>query len=58
MATNDDPLHEPMELDEYESFPAEDNSSIPTTGNGMRPKLKIRKTRRGWGPRRKRQTNQ
>ena len=51
MATNDESLHEPMELDEYESFPAADNSSIPTTGNGMGPKLKIRKTRRGWGPR-------
>ena len=58
MAANDEPLYEPMELHEHESTPAKHNStpakhnsSLPAAGNGLGPKLKLRKTRRGWGPR-------
>ena len=54
MATDDEPVHEPVEYPEHEPFPATNNEPIPATGNGKRnAKLKPKKTRRGWGSKKK-----
>ena len=52
MATDDEPIHESLEY--HESLPAANHELIPATGHGKRsPKLKAKKTRRGWGSKRK-----
>ena len=52
MATDDEPVHEPVEYPEHEPFPATTNEPIPATGK-RNAKLKTRKTRRGWGSKNK-----
>ena len=47
----DEPIHEPLEHDGHEFIPATQHDSIPESGTGKepKPKLKTKKTRRGWG---------
>ena len=58
VAANDEPLYEPMELHEHESTKAKHNSSLPSAGNGLGPKLKLRKTQKGGDLGGKRQISQ
>ena len=48
MATNE-PVYESMEHDVYESVPAISHESVPEPGKEHKPKLKTKRTRRGWG---------
>ena len=57
MATDDEPICEPLEYSgdepvptsEHEPVPTSEPLSIPATANGKNVKSKLKKTRRGWG---------
>ena len=56
MATNDEPICQPLEYDGHEPIPTTINVPLSAPGTGEGPKLKTRKTRRGWGAKSKKAT--
>ena len=58
MATDDEPIYEPLEYSgdepipttsEHEPVPTSEPVTIPAAANGKNDKSKLKKTRRGWG---------